>query len=412
MPLDVVDLLRDLVRIPSVNPMGRGASGDIYYEHRVTDHLEKLFQRLGLAYERHTVASLRDNIVARLDGDVPPERGGKIVMFEAHQDTVPVEGMSIDPFSATVKEGRLYGRGSCDIKGGMAAMITALSRLAEEKPKGRPTVIMACTINEEHGFTGATHWAATYAGKMPDSGHGPEKLAPFGKTKLLPRVPDATIVAEPTQLDVVVAHKGAARWRCHTTGVATHSSQPHLGDNAIYHMGRVLAVLEQYAKNVAPSLGSHPLCGHPTLSVGVISGGISVNTVPDRATIEIDRRVLPGEDPQAALNHCLDYVNAHVQSGTPVVQETPFMLTRGLADEHNGPLAVRLGEAIRKHGGAGNAVGVPYGTDAPHYAATGSPTVVFGPGSIDQAHTADEWIEIAQLQAAAEILHDFAANGW
>jgi acetylornithine deacetylase len=320
--------------------------------------------------------------------------------------------MSIDPFAAMVKDGRLYGRGACDIKGGMAAMIAAVSRLAAEKPKSRPTIILACTINEEHGFTGATHWAGTYAGKLPDSGHGPEKLTTHGTTKLLSRVPDAAIVAEPTGLDVVVAHKGAARWRCQTQGVATHSSQPHLGDNAIYHMARVLAVLEQYAQKVVPGMGSHPLCGHPTLSVGTISGGISVNTVPDRATIEIDRRVLPGEDPRAALNHCLDYINTHVPPGTPVVQEAPFMLTSGLADEDNGPLAARLGEAIQRHGGAGKAIGVPYGTDAPHYAATGCPTVVFGPGSIDQAHTADEWIEIAQLRAAADILYDFAARGW
>lgn len=408
MPFDVVQILSDLVRIPSVNPMGRAVSGDIYYEHRVTKHLEQFFQSLGLPTERHTVAPQRDNIVTRLEGDVPPEKGGPILMFEAHQDTVPVDGMTIEPFTPTVKDGRVYGRGSCDIKGGMAAMIAALARLAKEKPQGRPTVIMACTINEEHGFTGATHWAATYSGKMPDSGHGPEKLAKPGKTKLLPRKPDAAIVAEPTLLNVVVAHKGAARWCCHTTGIATHSSQPHLGENAIYHMARVLPVLELYARDVVPQLASHPLCGHPTLSVGLISGGISVNTVPDRATIEIDRRVLPGEDPQAAFQHCLDFLNTHVTAGTPVVHDTPFMLTRGLADNGNADLAERLGGVIRQHGGAGQAIGVPYGTDAPHFAATGCPTVVFGPGDIAQAHTRDEWVEIAQLQAAAEILYDFA----
>jgi acetylornithine deacetylase len=409
---DVVEILSGLVRIPSVNPMGRPISGDIFYEHRVTAHLEQLFRSLGLPTERHTVAPQRDNIVARLDGEVPPEKGGPILMLEAHQDTVPVDGMTIEPFNPDVKDGKLYGRGSCDIKGGMAAMIAALARLADEKPKGRPTIVMACTINEEHGFTGATHWAATYSGKMPDSGHGPEKLAKPGKTKLLPRKPDAAIVAEPTLLNVVVAHKGAARWRCHTNGVATHSSQPHLGENAIYHMARVLQVLEQYAGEVVPHLASHPLCGHPTLSVGLISGGISVNTVPDRATIEIDRRVLPGEDPQAAFQHCLDYINTRIPAGTPVAHDKPFMLTRGLADDGNSELAERLGSVAREHGSPGQAVGVPYGTDAPHFAATGCPTVVFGPGDIAQAHTRDEWVEVAQLQSAAEILYDFAHQGW
>jgi acetylornithine deacetylase len=409
MTLDPVSLLSDLVRIPSVNPMGRPVNGDIYYEHRLTAHLEGLFRFLGLPTERHTVAPLRDNIVARLDGDTSPERGGKIIMLEAHQDTVPVEGMTIEPFTPRIEAGRMYGRGSCDIKGGMAAMIAALARLAKEKPSRRPTVVMACTINEEHGFTGATHWAATYSGSPPDSGRGPEIAPPAGRSKLLARVPDAAIVAEPTRLNVVVAHKGAARWKCSTTGVATHSSQPHLGDNAIYHMSKVLAVLEEYGRDIVPTLASHPLCGHPTLSVGLISGGISVNTVPDRCTIEVDRRVLPVESAQAALDHCLDYLKTRILE-VPVVHEAPFMLTRGLLDSNNGELAARLTATIRQHGAPGEHIGVPFGTDAPHFAATGCPTVVFGPGSIDQAHTADEWLDLDQLRTAADILYDFVLD--
>jgi len=401
------------VRIPSVNPMGRPVSGDIYYEHRVTDYLERLFQSLDLPVERHVVAPMRENIVTRVEGATPPERGGKIVMLEAHQDTVPVEGMTIEPFSPHIDGGRLYGRGSCDIKGGMAAMIAALTRLAAEKPANRPTVVLACTVNEEHGFTGATHWAASYFGRPPDSGRGPEVAPPAGRSKLLTRVPDAAIVAEPTQLDVVVAHKGAARWRCTARGIATHSSQPHLGDNAIYRMGRVLAVLERYAREVVPHLASHMLCGQPTLSVGIIAGGISVNTVPGQCTIEIDRRVLPLEDPQVALGHCLDYLQSHLPADADrIVHDTPFLMTRGLADTNNSELAERLGSATRQHGHAGRRIGVPFGTDAPHFAATGCPTVVFGPGSIDQAHTADEWLDLNQLRTAADVLCDFLKSGW
>jgi acetylornithine deacetylase len=410
MALDVVNILSELVRIPSVNPMGRPVSGDIYFEHRMTAHLEALFKGLGLPTERHSVAPLRDNIVTRVDGDVPPEKGGRIVMLEAHQDTVPVEGMTIEPFNPKVEKGRLSGRGSCDIKGGMSAMIAALSRLAKEKPVGRPTVVMACTINEEHGFTGATHWAATYSGAPPDklnSGYGPEMPPPAGRSRLLTRAPDATIVAEPTGLNVVVAHKGAVRWKCSTKGIATHSSQPHLGDNAIYHMARVLAALEKYGRDLVPTMASHPLCGHPTLSVGLISGGISVNTIPDRCTIEIDRRIIPGENTQAALDHCLNYLKREVPESTKVIHERPFMMTGGLADVNNSELCERLGDVARKRGAPGQRTGVPYGTDAPHFAATGCPTVVFGPGSIDQAHTADEWVDIEQLKTAAEILYDF-----
>jgi acetylornithine deacetylase/succinyl-diaminopimelate desuccinylase-like protein len=418
MNLDVVTLLADLVRIPSVNPMGRNVSGEIYFEHRVTDFLQNLFERLGLAWERHTVAPGRDNIIVRVDGQKLPEKGGRVLMFEAHQDTVPVEGMTIDPFAAQIKDNRLYGRGACDIKGGLAAMIATVARLAAEKPKSRPTVVLACTVNEEHGFTGATHWAATYSGQAPKPKRGAKGAAaqPAAvQSKLLPRVPDACIVAEPTCLNVVVAHKGAVRWRTHTTGVATHSSQPHLGDNAIYHMARVLQVLELYARDVVPTLGSHPLVGHPTLSVGLISGGISVNTVPDRATIEIDRRVLPGEDPQAAFDHAIEFINSRIVTGTPVIHDPPFMFTRGLPDDKNGELADRLGAVVREHAGqasnAGQRIGVPFGTDAPHYAGTGCPTIVFGPGSIDQAHTADEWLDLDQLRTATDVLYNFAAAG-
>ena len=402
MSIDVVETLQDLVRIPSVNPMGRSVGGDdIYYEHRVTKYLEDLFTRLGIAWERFTVAPQRDNFIARVDGSKSPERGGKILLLEAHQDTVPIDGMTIDPFKAEIRNGRIYGRGACDIKGGMAAMITALARLAESKPRKRPTVVLACTINEEHGYSGALHLANLFSGKLPDV-----------RSKLLPRVPDATIVAEPTKLNVVVAHKGAVRWRCHTGGVAAHSSQPQLGDNAFYHMARVLQVLETYARDVVPHLSKHPLVGHPTLSVGLINGGVSVNTVPDKCTIEIDRRVLPGENPEAAYRHAVDYVNTVVAAGTPVTHDAPFLMSFGLNDDANGPLCERFGEVIREHHAPGERIGVPFGTNGPQYARPGSPTVVFGPGSIDQAHTCDEWLEIDQLRAAADILADFVRQDW
>ena len=265
----------------------------------------------------------------------------------------------------------------------------------------------------KRGFRGsAKAEARDQVGRWRRWPHSPD--SPPTRSKLLPRVPDACIVAEPTRLAVVVAHKGAIRWRTHTTGVATHSSQPHLGDNAIYHLGRLLQVLELYARDVVPTLGSHPLVGHPTLSVGLVSGGLSVNTVPDRATIEIDRRVLPGEDPQAAFDHAIDFINSRIVAGTPVIHDPPFMFTRGLADDKNGELAERLGGVIRAHASpetsAGDSIGVPFGTDAPHYAATGCPTVVFGPGSIDQAHTADEWLDLDELRTASEVLYDFAAT--
>jgi acetylornithine deacetylase len=393
MPLDVVATLCDLVRLPSVNPMGRDVSGDEYFEHRVTGFLQHLFDRLGLPWRRQTVEPGRDNILARLDGDPPPEKGGAILLLEAHQDTVPVDGMTIPPWTPQIRDGRVYGRGACDIKGGMASMLTAISRLAEECPAGMPTLVMACAVNEEYGFSGA------------------ERMKELWETEnaaLIPRAPDAVIVAEPTLLNVVVAHKGALRWRCHTRGRAVHSSQPQLGDNAIYRMGRVLAAFDRYAREVVPRLGDHPLVGPPTLCVGLISGGISVNTVPDRCTIEIDRRVLPGDDPREALEHAKRYVADQLANDPLVEHEEPLLVSRGLSEQINGQLAARLSATARRHGGPGQCLGVPYGTDAPAFSEAGIPTVVFGPGDIEQAHTTDEWIAMDQLHAATEIYYQFA----
>ncbi len=393
MPLNVIDTLCELIRRPSVNPMGRPVDGDQHLEHRVTDYLQQLFQDMDIPWRRQTVAPNRDNIVARLDGDVPPEDGGSILMFEAHQDTVPVDGMTIPPFEPQVREGRVYGRGACDIKGGMACMLAALARLATERPQGMPTVFMACSVNEEYGFTGALQMGQLWA----DS-----------QTALLPRAPDAIIVSEPTLLDVVVAHKGVLRWRCHTRGRAAHSSQPQLGENAIYHMARVLQVIQQYAEQVVPALDQHPLLGSPSLSVGLVGGGVSVNTVPDHCSIEIDRRVLPSEDPLAAWEHAKAYLASQLPSDLTIQHESPQLVAGGLSDEANVELAAQLGETTRRLGGPGRSISVSYGTDAPAFAADGIPTVVFGPGSLAQAHTIDEWIAIEQLEKATEIYYEFA----
>ena len=395
MALDLSRTLSELVALPSVNPMGKPVSGPEYFEYRVTDYLESLFKSLGLPCQRQQVEPKRANIVARLDGAVSPLEGGPLILFEAHQDTVPVEGMTIEPWTPVIKEGRLYGRGACDIKGGMTAMLGALARLAAERPAGMPTILMACTVNEEHGYSGAT--ALTKLWSEPGS--------------IFPRKPDVAVVAEPTELQVVVAHKGVVRWRCHARGRAGHSSQPHLCVNAIFHMAPVLLALERYQRDIAPTLGEHPLCGRPTLSVGTIAGGLSVNTVPDLCTIEIDRRLLPREEPQAAYLHVIDYLSREVGDDVIVEHEPPFLVGIGLPDETNAELAVAMQAAARSANLASEIVGVPYGTDAAPIAAAGVPAIVFGPGSIAQAHTADEWLALDQLEAASEALYHFAARG-
>jgi acetylornithine deacetylase/succinyl-diaminopimelate desuccinylase-like protein len=398
MPIDLAATLAELVAIPSVNPMGRAVSGPEYFEHRLTDHLERLFAGLGLPTERQSIAPRRDNLLVRLDGEITPEDGGPLLLFEVHQDTVPVEGMTIEPWMPTVRDRRLYGRGACDVKGGMAAMLGALSRLTEERPPKRPTIVMACTVNEEHGFTGASGLCRLWSGEP---------------SALLPRAPDAAIVAEPTQLKIVVAHKGVVRWRCRTLGRAAHSSRPEAGDNAVYRMAPTVAALEQYHRKVLANSRVHPLCGGPTLSVGTIAGGISVNTIPDRCTIEIDRRLVPGEEPSDAYQQTIDYLTKVIGDASAlqhIEHEPPFIQSPGLSEATSGELSEQLSRAVREVTGHAEKVGVPFGTDAAAIARAGVPAVVFGPGSIEQAHTADEWVGLEEVEQAAEILYRFASD--
>ena len=394
MPLEVVSILRELVRRPSINPMSRDAPQGTLFEQPVTDYLNEVFQTLNVTRYRQQVADHRVNLVARLDGSPAPSEGGKILVLEAHQDTVPVTGMTIDPFAAEVRAGRLWGRGACDVKSGIACILTVLSRLAAERPDPRPTVLVACTVDEEFGVTGAR--------AFPDMWMDPEQLD-------LPRVPDAIIVSEPTELDVVVAHKGSLRWKCHTHGRAAHSSRPSEGENAIYRMSRVINATERYAATMIHQLASHPLVGVPTLSLGRIQGGMSVNVVPDQCTIEIDRRIVPGEDWQVAWEHFKRFLNETVPD-VAVTHEEPYTTTPGMSDRINGDLAKRLSKVIQQHGHPGHCVGVTYGTNAWAYTSREAPTVVFGPGSIQQAHTVDEWIEIDQLEQATDILYAFARS--
>jgi len=218
------------------------------------------------------------------------------------------------------------------------------------------------------------------------------------------------VVSEPTDLEVVVAHKGLVRWRCHARGRAAHSATPGAGDNAIYKMARAVVAIERYAHEVVGTLGTHPLCGPATLNVGTITGGVSVNKVPDRATIEIDRRLAPNEKPDSARQHLIDYLQQKAALGFTLEHDPPYMEGPPLADDHNRPLAERVAKAASGLAAPCRAVGVPYGTDGALFAAAGVPTVIFGPGSIAQAHTADEWIALDQVEIAAEIYYRFVKS--
>ena len=397
---DTASTLADLVRRPSVNPMGRGVTGPEYLEGRVTDYLIQRFDAAGLSWARQTVAPGRDNVLVRLEATRP---GGPTVLWDAHQDTVPAEGMSIEPFSPVVRDGRLYGRGSCDVKGGMAAMLVALDRLRLSPTARNATVVFTATVNEEFGFSGAHGVARLWsdaAAALP--GDAAARAILGGR-------PAAAVVAEPTQLDLVTQHKGAIRWRVRIRGRAGHSAFPERGDNAIYPAARAILAIESLARELLGRQPGHP-CGPPTLSLGTVHGGAGVNLVPDLVVLELDRRVVPGESPRAAREEVIARIAAALAADPPVggsarvEHDEPFLESQGLPAAADDAWAARLEAAAVGRGAAPRRVAARYGTNASVFAAAGVPTVVFGPGAIDQAHTADEWIEIEQVDRAADIL--------
>jgi acetylornithine deacetylase/succinyl-diaminopimelate desuccinylase family protein len=377
--MHTADLLRDLVRLPSVNPMGRAADGPIFLEHRVTDYLDAFFNHLGVKFERQPVAPQRANIVARFDSG-----SSRTIVFEVHQDTVPVDGMVIDPFGGEIRDGKLYGRGACDVKGGMVAMLTAFARLVRERPKGAANVILGCTVDEEHTFFGVQRFVQGLKA-------------------------DFAIVAEPTRLKIVHTHKGVIRWSIQTSGRSCHSSRPDRGVNAIYRMGKILNAFQRYADQLQQSR-IDPLLGPPTISIGRIEGGLSVNTVPDFCRVEVDRRLLPGEDGATTVRDCWDFLLRQTDVDVPFAFSEPWTCCPALPPCSSPELLQRLGDAIDTVAGPHEREAVPYGTDASTLALAGIPAVVFGPGDITQAHTADEWIELSQIDQAAEILFRFAKS--
>ena len=388
--MNPLTLLKELIAIPSVNPMGHEPDLRIAYERRLSDFLVDFFTELHIECERIEVQPHRYNVIAR----VPGTEGTPTILLDAHLDTVPVDGMTIEPFDPVERDGRIFGRGACDVKGGMAAMICAMERISRLERTNRPAILLACTCDEELHQRGAEDIVRRMYQR---EGAG---------AKLSDRAPDMAIVAEPTGLNIGVTHRGVVRWTMRTHGEAAHSSDPSRGENAIYRMAKLVTALEQYAGCIAsPNHATHRLCGPRTLSVGMITGGQSVNIVPAQCSIEVDRRTLPGETAPEVMDDVNAYLRKRLDFDFEMLQ--PHTVAAPLSDDNNRQLAESLHRAAKPVSVASQIVGLPFTTHAPQYAGTGVPTVVFGPGSIKQAHTADEWLAIEQLERATEILYQF-----
>lgn len=367
----------DMIAIPSVNPM-RAGSG-VAVERELVEYVESTLHRAGIDCERQTVAEGRDNVVAIVHAN-GSFRGNKSagLMLNSHLDTVPVANMTIDPFDPIVRDGRVYGRGACDAKASIAAMMAALVAHASRTERPVP-VVFAAMADEEFSFAGS--W------------------------KLIERdwPVSACIVGEPTRLASIISHKGVARWRMSITGRSAHGAMPHLGHSAIYDGARVALALEAYARELASSI-PHTLLGCPTINVGRIAGGSAVNVVPDSCEFDMERRLLPGEDGRKMVRECEAWVREQVGGEVSLVVEEPYLVDPPLDTAREASVVRVVGDAHLAEFYTESAIeGAHYGTDGSKLAAAGIETVVCGPGDIAQAHTSDEFIELEQVERAVRL---------
>jgi acetylornithine deacetylase len=373
MSLTVRERLAELVAINSVNASLENGAG----EAELAGYVGDAARALGADVELHEVLPGRPNVLAWI------RRGGRpTLMLECHLDTVALAPMP-DALRPRVADGRMHGRGSADPKGCLAAMLAVLEAAAADQD----FPVDLCLV-----------------------GAADEEIVMRGSRALagMDLAVEAVVVGEPTQLRIVVAHKGAVRWRLRTRGVAAHSATPELGHNAIFDMGPVIATLRG---SIEPGLGeaSHPLLGSPTWSVGTIRGGMSVNVVPDICEVECERRTLPGEDSAAILakvDRALDRLRAE-NPDIRLERDDPFVDLPAIETPPEAPIVRAAREALAEAGRPTEVIGVAYATDAANLVGIGHiPAVVLGPGNIAQAHTDNEWIDLTELEAAVPIYMD------
>lgn len=365
-------LLSELIALPSVNSSFLPANHPHAGEARVADYLAAHAKRAGLDAEFQSVLPDRQNILVRLK---PAGKVRRTILLAPHLDTVNV--VSDTQFKPVIRSGRLYGRGACDTKGSVAVMFGALCDLAALMNRPRDTeIVFIGLVDEEHGQSGSRFLA---------------------KKKFKA---DLAIVGEPTRLVLATAHKGSVWLEVETRGRAAHGATPWFGQNAVHLMARVVEALEtDYVASLKKKI--HPLLGFGTLNVGTICGGTQPNIVPDSCVIGVDRRTLPGESESATRLAMSAFLKSRKLNAT--VKNVKFSPCPALETSESLPLVKQfLGSISQKR-----VSGLHYFCDAAVLGSSGIPSVVFGPGDIAQAHTADEWIEISQLEQGRAMLLNF-----
>ncbi len=370
-----ISLLRDLVAIDSVNPsLVPGAAGESRIASAIGEHL----RRIGLDVHVQEVASGRPNVIGVLEG----REAGRSLMFCGHIDTVGVEGMSA-PFDPAIRSGRLYGRGSQDMKGGVAAMIDA-ARVAAERGFTRGRLIVAAVVDEEYASIGAdalvTKWSA-----------------------------DAAVVTEPTDLQIGVGHKGFAWFEIETRGRAAHGSRPKEGRDAIMRMGRVLTRLEALDRELQGRT-PHPVMGTASLHASIVAGGREISSYPDRCQLQMERRTIVGESEDRVRNEILEILDALRREDPEFESDARLTFTRPpyeLSAAHELPRA--LAHATASTSRPAETVGMSFWTDAAILAGAGLPSVLFGPGGAG-LHSTEEYVTVDDVIACRDALARLALD--
>lgn len=379
-PSPVVELLQQLIRIPSPNPPGDTRA--------IAEFCAEWLRRAGF----ETVVAAPDDRAWSVVGTAGPDAGPSL-LYHAHIDTVPLGQNAewrYDPFSGTLADGRIYGLGSIDDKAPLAAMLQAAAdTCASGRLRGR--LVVVCAGDEEVGGQLGTRW-------LVDQGYVPPC--------------DFVVVGEQTHNRVAVAHKGVLRAAFHVRGRTAHATNPARGRNAINGMAQLILDLERYGAEVLAQR-SHALVGAPSINVGVISGGVSANVVADACTIKVDRRMIPGEDPAEVRAELEAIASARGRSDEEREYAVDsFLVSPWFESRGDDPYTLRfLAVCSAETGAPAEPVGYLPGSDAKHLLQVARRgMVVFGPGSYELAHAVDEYTELRELEQTYRILARFAAE--
>ena len=365
----VLDILQRLIATPSVNPSLAPKEGT--GEAAIARVACEWMSQHGIRNWMEAVAPGRANAIGEVG-----TAGAPCLVFCAHLDTVSTAGMTIPPFEPVAREGRVYGRGSYDMKGSAAAILSAAAALAEEEFRGR--VMVALVADEEYASIGAQHFVRKHTA-------------------------DACVLTEPSEGRLVLAHKGFVWAEIRAKGRAAHGSRWDLGISAIAKMGRIITGLEEFDRDV---LGRrvHPLVGPASQHCSVIHGGTGLSTYAEECVLQVERRTLPGETPEEVLRELTEII-----AKTGAEAEVRLLLTQPpLTCDRN----ARIAECVRRaaaqvNGAEPKEIGVSYWMDAALFAAAGIPTVNYGPGGAG-AHEAVEWVELDSVVQCARVLVETA----